>query len=209
LVAPFSVDFANQILRIGSGTGANATLSMYASDGSTGSLVYNTNDQFQFTGGDVLVDNNLSVTGTINTNTFTGTALTFSGENPVISPSTENSSISFVSNAAGSLTLDSGTTGAVNLGTGNNTKTVNIATGTGGNVINLATDNTTADTINIGSALDTINLTGTTNIVGPANINATGNANTVIGNSTGTFELASNGGLNVTTGGALTGVSIN
>ncbi len=55
-----------------------------------------------------------------------------------------------VSSAAGAvLTLDSGTTGTVNLGTG-----------TAGKTINIGTDNTTADIIGLGSALDTLTLTG-------------------------------------------------
>jgi hypothetical protein len=44
-------------------------------------------------------------------------------------------------------------------------------------------------------------------VVGTAALNTTGTANTAIGNSTGTFQLTSNGGLNVSTGGALTGVA--
>lgn len=64
------------------------------------------------------------------------------------------------SNAAGALTLDSGTTGTVNLGTGNNAKTIAIGTGTAGNTINIGTNNTTLDTISIGSALDDVAITG-------------------------------------------------
>lgn len=59
------------------------------------------------------------------------------------------------------ISLDSGTTGAVNLGTGNNAKTISIGTGTAGNTINVGTDNTTLDAINVGSALDTVIITGT------------------------------------------------
>ncbi|MBP9728095.1 MAG: hypothetical protein KBD27_01825 [Candidatus Moranbacteria bacterium] len=58
------------------------------------------------------------------------------------------------------LTVDSGTTGTVNLGTGNNAKTVAIATGTAGNIVNIGTDNTTSDTIAIGSVLDNVAITG-------------------------------------------------
>lgn len=79
------------------------------------------------------------------------------------------------SGAATALTLDSGTTGTVNLGTSNNAKTINIGTGTAGNTIHIGDNNTTADTITIGSALDALSLAST--------------------------------GLNVTTGGALTGVA--
>jgi hypothetical protein len=44
-------------------------------------------------------------------------------------------------------------------------------------------------------------------VVGTTTLNTTGTADTSIGNSTGTFQLTSNGGLNVSTGGALTGVA--
>jgi hypothetical protein len=48
---------------------------------------------------------------------------------------------------------------------------------------------------------------GALTVVGTTNINATGTANTTIGNATGTFQLTSGGGLNVSTAGALTGVT--
>ena len=38
--------------------------------------------------------------------------------------------------------------------------TINVGTGTAGNTINVGTDNTTKDTINIGSALDDVAITG-------------------------------------------------
>jgi len=52
---------------------------------------------------------------------------------------------------ANSLTLDSGTVGTINLGTG-----------TAGKTINIGTDNTTKDTINIGSNKDDVAITGNT-----------------------------------------------
>jgi len=61
---------------------------------------------------------------------------------------------------ANDLTLDSGTVGGVNIGTGNNAKTIAIGTGTAGNIINIGTNNTTSDTISIGSALDNVAITG-------------------------------------------------
>jgi hypothetical protein len=48
---------------------------------------------------------------------------------------------------------------------------------------------------------------GALTVVGTTNINATGTASTTIGNATGTFQLTSGGGLNVSTAGALTGVT--
>jgi hypothetical protein len=70
--------------------------------------------------------------------------------------------VSIKSGTTGSVTLDSGTTGTVSIGTGNNAKTINIGTGTAGNAINIGTNNTTADTISIGSALDTLNIIAST-----------------------------------------------
>lgn len=71
---------------------------------------------------------------------------------------TSAGALSLTSATTNAITLDSGTTGAVNIGTGNNAKTINIGTGTAGNTINIGTNNTTADTIVIGSALDTLRL---------------------------------------------------
>jgi hypothetical protein len=76
----------------------------------------------------------------------------------ILTPSAE--ALSITTGTTGALTLDSGTTGAVNLGTGNNAKTISIGTGTAGNTINIGTNNTVADTISIGSALDTLTITG-------------------------------------------------
>ncbi len=72
LVAPFSVDVSANLVRIGTGSTANAQLDLYASDTNTGSLVYNTSDQFNFQGGDVLVDQALTANG----NTTFGNAAT-------------------------------------------------------------------------------------------------------------------------------------
>lgn len=83
------------------------------------------------------------------------------GVGPTIIASGEtNVSLTINSKAAGAITLDSGTTGIVNVGTGNNAKTLNLGTGTAGNTINIGTNNTTLDTINIGSVLDDVAITG-------------------------------------------------
>lgn len=71
---------------------------------------------------------------------------------------TGNGALTITSGAATALTLDSGTTGNVNLATGNNAKTLNIATGTAGDTINLATDNTVTDILTIGSTNDTLTI---------------------------------------------------
>lgn len=95
---------------------------------------------------------------------FAPNTLTFTGSGGIFATGTN------------SLTLDSGTTGTVNLGTGNNAKTINLGTGNAGDTINIGTNNTIADTIAIGSALDAFSLTSS--------------------------------GINISTGGALTGVTL-
>ncbi|MEP7162243.1 MAG: hypothetical protein ABI747_00555, partial [Candidatus Moraniibacteriota bacterium] len=106
-----------------------------------------------------ITDNNWSITtggvasfvtgSVIGSQTFTTNNIADSGALTIKSAS-----------GANALTLDSTTTGTVNLGTGNNAKTIAIGTGTAGNTINVGTDNTTKDTINIGSALDDVAITG-------------------------------------------------
>ena len=103
---------------------------------------------------------------TINTS---ATSLGFVGTGAITSGN--GTDLSLTSGTTGAVSVDSGTTGNVNIGTGNNSKTVNIATGNAGNTVNIATDNNTANTLNLGSSPDTINLTGTTSILGVANIN--------------------------------------
>jgi len=60
--APFSVDVSQQIIRMGSGSGNNARLDMYASDGDTGRLEYTTEDGWDFSGGSVAIGEDASVT---------------------------------------------------------------------------------------------------------------------------------------------------
>ena len=135
------------------------------------------------TAGDIAVNGGtLSTTSTtaslFNTDATTlniGGAATTIGLGAAGATVTGGGALTINSGAATAITLDSGTTGSVNLGTGDNAKTINFGTGTAGNTINIGTDNNTADTIAIGSALDA-------------------------------FSLASTG-LNITTGGALTGVA--
>ncbi|HSW47653.1 MAG TPA: MerR family transcriptional regulator, partial [Candidatus Saccharimonadales bacterium] len=137
-----------------------------------------------------------NVNGVANNFNVGGNTLSFSGQGLINST------------GANSITIDSGTTGSVNVGTGNNPKTVNIATGTGGNQINIATDNTTPDQINIGSLADTVNLNGTVtaNNLNSNNATITGGSinNTPIGNTTpssATFTtLTSTGNTNIATG---------
>jgi len=110
----------------------------------------------------------LTVTGSINSPTFdassavamnlgiaTQTALTIGrvGANTTLNGAVVNIN----SNATSALNITSGTTGALTLDSGT-TGTINIGTGTLGKTINIGTNNTTADTIIIGSALDTIRI---------------------------------------------------
>ncbi len=105
----------------------------------------------------------LTGVASVNTVALSATSLIFAGAGSVSSTG---------SNA---ITIDSGTTGAVNIGTGSSAKTINIGTGNAGDTINIGTNNTLGDTISIGSLLDSLSLAST--------------------------------GLNLTTGGALTGVA--
>jgi hypothetical protein len=94
------------------GSTAKAADSTTINGGSTGGVTVS---------GNTAVTGNLSATGTYNTNTFTSTALTFSGASPVISASTSGTGLSLESNGTGQLTLDSTGAGIVDLGTTNAT----------------------------------------------------------------------------------------
>jgi hypothetical protein len=88
--------------------------------------------------------------------------------------------------AATALTIDSGTTGALNLGTSNNAKTINIGTGTAGNTVNIANNGTTADAINMGGqTTDSLTVTGAVAI----NTNVNANVSINSGTSTGTVNI--------------------
>lgn len=103
-----------------------------------------------------------------------------------ISSGGTNTALALNSNGTGAVTLDSGTTGLINIGSGNNAKTINIGTGTAGNTVNIATDNTTADNITVGSALDTITIKG--NIVLDGNVTVNGN---ILPGTDVTYDLGS------------------
>ena len=110
--------------------------------------------------------------------------------------------------ASTTATLPSGTVTLVDLTT-NQSLTNKTIGSTGLTFSGAATDITTAtneDLTVTANGLGIISLSDATTILGTTLINSTGTAATTIGNATGTFALASSGGLNVTTGGALTGV---
>lgn len=153
------LSFPNGIA-ITSGSATNISIT----SGTTGSVAFDSG-----TTGNVNIGNG-SNAKTISIGNATGaTTLNLtSGTGGIALVTTTTGTLSLTSGTTGAVTLDSGTTGNVNVGTGNNAKTVNVGTGTAGNIINVGTNNTTADTINVGSALDTINLTsGTINIPNP------------------------------------------
>ena len=137
-----------------------------------------------------------SVVGVANNFNVGGDTLSFSGNGNVMS------------SGSGSITLDSGSTGSVNIGPGNDSKTINIGTGSAGNIINIATDDNTADIINIASTLDTTTINGsvTANNLSANNVNITGGVinNTPIGNITPTTasftDLTSSGNSTLSSG---------
>src|SRR5581483_1032493 len=121
---------------------------------------------------------NLTAAGTYNTNTFTGTALTFAGASPVVSGSSGNTNITI--QAAGS--------GNVVLGGGSNTQ-VSVATST------LA--GTSAATFTVQSAASqtlALNGTGGTVQIGGSTISLTSSGPT-ISNTTGQLTLSAAGAL--------------
>lgn len=106
-------------------------------------------------------------------------------------------------------TLPSGTITLADLGT-SQTLTNKIIGSTGLTFTGATTDITTGtgeDLTLVANGAGIISLNDATTITGTTLINSTGTATTTIGNATGTFALTSSGGLNVTTGGALTGVA--
>jgi hypothetical protein len=97
----------------------------------------------------VAINDNLTVSGTYNTNTFTSTALTFGGASGTISTSSGNLTIQAAS--TNSLLLDTGGAGTVSIATGN-AATVNVATNNIAHAIHIGDGGTsTAQAITIGS----------------------------------------------------------
>ena len=211
LASPFSVDISANEVRIGSGSTANGTISLYASNGETGSLIYNTSDYFHLTGGNVQIDASATIGGTINSNTITPTAFTFPNGGTL---SATNTGLNLQGDGAVDVNLAGGlaNTGCtVYNSTGNLSCTGNI-TGASSGTVGYWSRDAGSTTLYPAADADKLTLNGLltatagATLVGTVNINTTGTGNTAIGNATGTFALTSNGGLNVTTGGALTGV---
>jgi excisionase family DNA binding protein len=145
LVAPFSFDVSSNTLRIGDGASDafDPTLIFYASDATNnGSLTYTDSDAFQFTGGNVIIDQDLTVTGGNITGansesidigeaadgsiTFAengGKSITFDldATNPAISASTGTLGITSIVDLNNDLDIDSNTATALTVGDGTNT----------------------------------------------------------------------------------------
>jgi hypothetical protein len=104
---------------------------------------------FNVTSSTVAISDNVTVSGTYNTNTFTSTALTFGGASGTVSSSTGNLTIQAAS--TNSLLLDTGGAGTVSIATGN-AATVNVATNNIAHAVHIGDGGTsTAQTITIGS----------------------------------------------------------
>lgn len=170
--------------------------------------------QLQKTASDVFIignTGNITATGTYNTNTFTSSALQFGA-----------TSAASVQSAAGqALTLDSGTTGAVNIATSANAKAVTIGNATVATTVGvqvgssataftvqgpssavyLTVDTTATDRVSIGSASNGVNLT---------HYLSAGNQAQFVANAAPTADMVSitNAGQAVTTAG-VSGLQIN
>jgi hypothetical protein len=107
--------------------------------------------------------------------------------------------LSLTSGTNGAVTVDSGTTGAVNLGTNNNAKSINIGTGTAGNTIHIADDNTTADTLLIGSAKDSTTIAGTVSVSNGITLSGTVNLSATVASGTAAHGLCENSSFLVVT----------
>ncbi len=113
-----------------------------------------------------------------------------------------------VTNSNGNFTCSGNITGSATGTVGYWTRSgTTLSTATAGDNVTSSGNISTTGSGTITSAGLLTGFGGLTVSGGTANINSSGISNTVIGNATGTFSLASNGGLNVTTTGAVTGVS--
>ena len=101
LVAPFSVDVSGNIVRIGDGAddANDPTIAFYASNASaTGSLLYTDSDAFQFSGGNVIIDQDLTVTGG---------DITGSNSDSIDIAELADATFTFIRNDSGAVTLTS------------------------------------------------------------------------------------------------------
>jgi hypothetical protein len=124
--------------------------------------------------GNFSTNGSVTVDGTVNTNTFSSAELTFSGANPIISPSTTNTGLTLRANGTGTLTLGAAT--GVNVISG-----TNFAVDSNGTI----TARTATNTIN-GVIINSGAVSGVTGIT-----YATGAYNFDQSSSTGTFKTGS------------------
>ncbi|MBX4201600.1 hypothetical protein KW803_01735, partial [Candidatus Saccharibacteria bacterium] len=163
---------SGSVLSLDNGNNTGSTLKVTTSGNpATGALIFASNTNASAAGN--LIDlqsgssptskfsvnaaGNLITAGTINTNTVSSTALTFSGASPVIGASTTDTGVTLQANGVGALLLNTSGAGTVNVGTSNSTA-VNIGSGStttsieGSNAGTIAIGNSTsAHTINIGA----------------------------------------------------------
>jgi hypothetical protein len=190
-----SANGANNLSLDGGTTGAvningssSGDVNIAGGSGTTGCTVTNSTGALTCTAG--ITSNN----NTINSQTLSSTALTFTGANPTISPSTANTGITLQANGTGALTLGGISTASntINVGTaaGNTfTQTVNIGTS--------ATAGSTTN-VNIGSTV-----AGTTTLQGLLAISGGTNNGVYYRNSSGNVVNTAAG----TTGQCLQGVT--
>ncbi len=210
LAAPFSVDVSANTVRIGSGSTNNGTLSLYASDGDTGDLLYNTSDQFQFSGGSVLIDSGFTVSagtvtvpaGSIDNSELANSAVTVNTSGPLggggavslggtltltcsTCLTTASTLFTFAGTSGSSSTITSGGTVTVAAGTGIST------TGNGTGTVTVANTGVTSNVAGTGISVSgatgavTITNTGVTSLDGGTGSIAVANATF----STGTLTI--------------------
>ena len=137
-------------------------------------------------------DGNIVAAGTINTNTFSSTTLTFSGASPNISASTTNTPLTINSNGSGTITLASSSTGNVGFyNVANNFITSSGAlTIAGAATINGTGTSSIAGLTTLGSAT----LVSSTNLLqGTVDTTSSGNFLRLINEATEKFRVDVNG----------------
>ena len=175
-----------KIVRIGNNTGATGVEIITGSAGLT-------------------VTGNTTVSGTYNTNTFTGTALTFGGASGTVT----GTNLALRAAGAGTLTLDSASAGGT-IALGTNAATINLGGGTSAETINLG-NSTGADTVNIatGGGTDAVNIgtnstSATTIVQGSTN---TGTTARIQGGAS--YVYVTNNGVGIGTTAPVTALDVN
>ncbi len=159
---------------------------------------------FSAAGVAINVTNNITVGGTINTNTFTGTALTFAGAGATTIQAANNQNLLVQTQGTGALTLTSGN-GVVNIGSG--TLRRSAAGTTIIDLLNAGANTTLSVTNSDGTQTASLSVEGGGSFGGSLAVTAGGI--TVTGNSTITGTLTGITGLTVASGGASISGGIN